>query len=210
METGKIDTAGIRNVILDLGGVILELDVDSTIRAFQTLGFPPMKSADIILSKYPFFHEFETGKISPDDFMERLMEISGIQVSREKILEAWNAMILGFRADSVELVMRLRDQYRLFLLSNTNAIHEVYYNDQLRSEHGIGNLDRIFEKVYYSHDLKMRKPDAEIFRYVLDDAGLTPEESLYIDDTFVHIETASGLGFRTHHLALPQRITEVL
>lgn len=201
---------GIRNVILDLGGVILELDVDATIRAFQELGFPTLKSVDIIFSKYPFFHEFETGEISTDDFLKRVMDISGKKLSEEKILKAWNAMILGFSTESVQLVMRLRDQYRLFLLSNTNAIHEVYYNNQLNSEHGIVNLDRIFEKVYYSHDLKMRKPDDEIFRYVLDDVGLLPKETLFIDDTLVHIETADSLGIRVHHLASPQRLNEVL
>ncbi|MFC2112987.1 HAD family hydrolase [Bacteroidota bacterium] len=210
METGKINMTGIRNVILDLGGVILELDVDATIQAFVGLGFPPLQSADIILSKYPFFLEFETGQLSSDDFIEKVMEISGNNISRQEILEAWNAMSLGFRADSIELVMRLREKYRLFLLSNTNAIHEIYYNDQLKQQHGIVNLDRIFEKVYYSHKLKMRKPDTEIFRYVLKDAGLIPEESLYIDDTIDHIETAGSLGIRAYHLAPPQRITEVL
>ena len=95
MAPGKIDTDGIRNLILDLGGVILELDVDATIRAFTQLGFPPLKSADIILSKYPFFLDFETGIISPDVFLGKVLEISGNSVSREEILEAWNSMILG-------------------------------------------------------------------------------------------------------------------
>ena len=210
METGKINMTGIRNVILDLGGVILELDVDATIRAFVELGFPPLQSADIILSKYPFFLEFETGQLSPDEFIMKVMEISGNHCSRQETLKAWNAMILGFHAESIELVLRLREKYRFFLLSNTNAIHEIYYNDQLKEQHGIKNLDRIFEKVYYSHDLKMRKPDAEIFRYVLEDAGLLPGESLYIDDTIDHIETAGSLGIRAYHLVPPQRITEVL
>ncbi len=200
---------GIRNVILDLGGVILELDVDATFRAFQQLGFPSNKKADIIFPKYPFFLEFETGRISPDEFIAKLMEIAPNHVSREKILEAWNAMILEFRSDSIEQVMKLHNKYRVFLLSNTNAIHEIYFNDQLKAGHGIENMDRIFEKVYYSHNLKMRKPDAEIFRYVLKDAGLLPKESLYIDDTLVHIETAGSLGIRAYHLAAPERITDV-
>ncbi len=210
METGKIDLTGIRNVILDLGGVILELDVEATIRAFAGLGFPQLKSADIILSEYPFFLEFETGRISREDFIEKLMEISGREFSKEKILDAWNAMLNGFLPESIELVMKLKNKYRLFLLSNTNAIHKDFYNQQLTEGHGIKNLDRIFEKVYYSHELKMRKPDAEIFRYVLDDAGINAGESLYIDDTLDHIKTAESLGIHSHHLAPPQRITQIL
>lgn len=197
-------------MILDLGGVILDLDISATIKAFLELGFPRLENADIILSKYPFFLEYETGWISSDDFIERVIEISGNGASRDDIVNAWNSMSLGFRAENIELLMRLKEKYRLFLLSNTNALHETYYNTQLSDQHGIENLDRIFEKVYYSHDLKMRKPDAEIFRHVLDDAGIKPVESLYIDDTKVHVDSANSLGIRAFHLAPPLRLTEVL
>jgi len=210
METGPIDILGIRNIILDLGGVILELDVDRTIRAFHALGFPALQSSDIILSKYPFFLEFETGKISEKEFIRKLMEIFVDHVSSMKVIDAWNAMILGFKSRSIQLLLDLQQKYRLFLLSNTNALHEVVYNNQLKEEHGIENLDRIFEKVYYSHELKMRKPDPAIFRHVLNDSSLLPGESLYVDDTLMHVETARSLGIRAHHLAFPERITDIL
>lgn len=205
-----INITGIRNIILDLGGVILELDIDRTIRAFHALGFPPLQSSDIILSKYPFFLDFETGQITQDEFINRILEISADHVPREKVLDAWNAMILGFRAENIELLLNLRSKYRLFLLSNTNAIHEVRYNDQLEKEHGIANLDRIFEKVYYSHKLRMRKPDPEVFEHVLSDGSLLPGESLYIDDTLIHVEMARSLGIKAHHLAPPERIKDIL
>lgn len=210
MGTGSIDTAGIRNIILDLGGVILELDINRTIRAFHDLGFPPLQSSDIILSKYPFFLDFETGQITQDEFIDRIIDISTDHVPRDKVLDAWNAMIMGFRKESVKLLLGLRKKYRLFLLSNTNGIHKVRYNDQLKNEHGIENLDRIFEKVYYSHELKMRKPDPEIFKYVLSNGNLSPAESLYIDDTLMHVEVARSLGIRAYHLAPPERITDII
>ncbi len=205
-----IETKGIKNIILDLGGVILELDVESTIREFQKLGFPTLQDADIILSKYPFFLEFETGRLTSEEFVEKVLETSNDQVSEEQVLDAWNAMIRGFRPESIQLLKNLRKKYRLFLLSNTNAIHEICYNSQLKKEHGIENLDKIFETVYYSHDLKMRKPDAEIFSYVLRDADLKAEECLYIDDTLVHIESAQSLGIHAYHLKPPERITDIL
>ena len=208
--TGLIDTKGIRNIILDLGGVILELDVDRTVRAFHDIGFPPMENADIILSKYPFFIDFETGKISPERFIDKVVEISGNHVSRDKILDAWNAMILGFREDSIKLLLELRKKYRLFLLSNTNAIHEIHYNGQLEKEYGIVNLCKIFEKVYYSHRLKMRKPDPVIFRHVLQDNGLLPGQCLYVDDTRIHVDTARSIGIQAYHLVSPERITDIL
>jgi putative hydrolase of the HAD superfamily len=210
MVTGMIDTSSIRNIILDLGGVILDLDIDRTLQAFQNMGFPPLESTDIILSKYPFFLDFETGKISSGEFVDRVIEISGSSISSDNVLSAWNAMIRGFRKENIDLLRSIQDKYRLFLLSNTNAIHEVHYNDQLNKEHGIENLDRLFDKVYYSHDLKMRKPDAEIFSFVLDDAGIMAEECLYVDDTLEHIESARKLGIVCHHLAPPQRLTDIL
>ncbi len=210
MATGLIDTKDIRNIILDLGGVILELDVDRTISAFHELGFPALQSTDIVMSKYPFFLDFETGKISGKEFIDRVCETSGNHVTGDKVLDAWNAMIIGFRDDSIKLLLELQEKYRLFLLSNTNAIHEILYNDQLAKNHGIANLDEIFEKVYYSHILKMRKPDPVIFEYVLNDKGLSPGQCLFIDDTRMHVDTARSLGIQAYHLIAPERITDIL
>ena len=205
-----IDLKGIRNIVMDLGGVILELDVNRSIESLSELGFPGEENMDIIFSKYPFFLEFETGRINADEFIGALTAQLGDHTPREKILEAWNAMILGFRPDTIKLLNQLREEYRMFLLSNTNAIHEVYYNDLLHMKHGIPNLTDIFEKVYYSHDLNMRKPDHEIFQHVLADSRLNTRETLYIDDTEVHVKAAGDLGIHAYHLRLPQRINEVL
>ncbi len=205
-----IDLKGIRNIVLDLGGVILELDVNRSIELLSELGFPGEENLDIIFSKHPFFLEFETGRITPDKFIDALTVQLGDHTPREKIFEAWNAMILGFQPDTIKLLTQLREEYRMFLLSNTNAIHEVYYNDLLHMKHGIPNLTDIFEKVYYSHDLNMRKPDHEIFQHVLADSRLNARETLYIDDTEVHVKAAGDQGIHAYHLRLPQRITEVL
>ncbi len=205
-----IDLRGIRNIILDLGGVILEIDVDRTIRAFHALGFPPLQNSDIILSKYPFFLDFEIGMLDTWEFMDRVREVSGDHVSEAEILDAWNAMILEFRKDSIRLLLDLRKKFRLFLLSNTNALHAVHYNRQLMQEHGIPNLDEIFEKVYYSHEIRLRKPDPEIFRHIIRDAGLIPSESLFIDDIKANVETAQNLELHAYQLVPPERLTDVL
>jgi len=205
-----IDLKGIRNIVLDLGGVILELDVNRSIELLSELGFPEEENLDIVFSKYPFFLKFETGRISPDEFINALTVQLGDHTPREKIIEAWNAMILGFNSDTIKLLTKLKKDYSLFLLSNTNAIHEVYYNDILHANHGIPNLTEIFEKVYYSHDVNMRKPDHEIFQHVLADSRLNTGETLYVDDTEVHVKAAMDLGIHAYHLRLPQKLTEVL
>ncbi len=205
-----IDLKGIRNIVLDLGGVILELDVNKSIELLKELGLHGEENLDIIFSKYPFFLKFETGRISPDEFIDALSTQLGDHKPKEKIIEAWNAMILGFQPDTLKLLSGLSKEYRMFLLSNTNALHEVYYNDILHMKHGITNLTDIFEKVYYSHDVNMRKPDHEIFHHVLADSRLNASETLYIDDTEVHVKAAMEVGIQAFHLRLPQRLTEVL
>ena len=204
-----IDLTNIKNIILDLGGVILDLDFESSINEFKKLGITGIVDLYQIPEEYPFFKQFEKGMISPDQLRGEIRNATGNNLSDEEIDYAWNIISVGFSKESIDTVLKLNQQFRLFLLSNTNAIHEIYYNNQLHEEHGIKNLTEIFEKVYYSHDLQMRKPDAEIFEFVLQDSQLIPEETLFVDDTLIHLKTASSMGIRTYHLVPPQRIEEV-
>lgn len=203
-----IDLTNIKNIILDLGGVILDLDFESCINEFKKMGIRDIVNLYEVPDHYPFFIQLEKGLISPDDMRNDVRRTTGKDLSDEEIDYAWNIVSAGFTKKAIETVKILNSRYRLFLLSNTNAIHEVYYNNQLKEQHGIRNLTEIFEKVYYSHDLHMRKPDAEIFEFVLQDSQLDPVETLFVDDTAVHLKTASSLGIQTFHLVPPQRIEE--
>jgi glucose-1-phosphatase len=204
-----INLKNIKNIILDLGKVILEINLDKTIEPFREFGFPHMDEQDIVLSKYPFFNQFELGLISPDQFISEIRKITGNVLPGEVIKEVWNAMIGGYFEGSIPLIQRLGEKYRMFLLSNTNAIHEMKYNNCLKKDHGIENLSELFEKAYYSHDLHLSKPDPEIFKYVLNNNNLVPEETLFIDDILIHIESAAKLGIRTFHLEYPLKLTDI-
>ena len=204
-----LNLANYKNIILDLGGVILDLDFERCLKAFRELGIPDIDDLYHLPVHYPFFELFERGLISPEDLRNEIRKATGNNLSDSEIDYAWNRISVGFTREAIETVKKLNRRFRMFLLSNTNAIHEVYYNSQLRMQHGIENLTDLFEKVYYSHHLHMRKPDAEIFKYVLNDSGLIPEETLFVDDTLIHLETASGLGINTYHLSPPQRIEEI-
>jgi len=204
-----INLKNIKNIILDLGKVILEINLDKTIEPFREFGFPHMDEQDIVLSKYPFFNQFELGLISPDQFISEIRKITGNVLPGVVIKEVWNAMIGGYFEGSIPLIQRLGEKYRMFLLSNTNAIHEMKYNNRLKKDHGIENLSELFEKAYYSHDLHLSKPDPEIFKYVLNNNNLVPEETLFIDDILIHIESAAKLGIRTFHLEYPLKLTDI-
>lgn len=203
-----IDTNGIKNVILDLGGVVVELDPESTLREFIALGFHGLEPQDLIM--YPFIEAYETGKIDTGKFLENIQEAIPGKVTKDEISHAWNRLVLDLQDHNLDLIRRLGRQYRVHLLSNTNALHIASFNDRLFAQHGLKDLGEIFEKVYYSFELGMRKPDREIFEYVLKDCRALPEETLYIDDSLEHIESAEGLGIHAYHLQAPEKLTDVL
>ncbi len=196
-------------IIFDLGGVILNLDVRKTVDAFLELGFDNVeeKMARIMTknsgSGAPgIFQLYETGRISSAQFRDGLRKYANRDMSDEDIDKAWTAMLLGLPPGNIRLLERLGKSYKLFLLSNTNAIHiETLVRNSPNGE-GFTSLVNLFDKVYYSHVLKMRKPDAEIFRHVIQDARLNPGTTVFIDDSILNIEGAKAAGLLTlHHQA---------
>ncbi|MCD6598831.1 MAG: HAD family phosphatase [Bacteroidales bacterium] len=187
--------AEIRNIIFDLGGVLLDLDFDKTVKDFAEMGFTPeMYQFDQEHSRY--FLKFETGKITPADFKNGIRELLNQKDLSDDVLdEAWNAMILGFQPEKIELLKELAKTHRIFLLSNTNVQHEKIYSRMLKEVSGLEMKD-LFEKYYYSHEVGLAKPDPAIFQLVLNENDLKPEETLYIDDSQQHIDTVQKLGMQ--------------
>jgi FMN phosphatase YigB (HAD superfamily) len=129
--------------------------------------------------------------------------------SREQIIHAWNAMLLDFPAERAELLMNLKSRYRTFLLSNTNEIHINYYLNRISEWYGNDAMENFFEKHYYSNRIGMRKPDTEIFEFVLRENHLIASETLFIDDTLKHVEGARMAGLRAYHLQAPETIMDI-
>jgi putative hydrolase of the HAD superfamily len=189
---------GVRHIIFDLGGVILNLDYSATIKAFKELGIEDIEARFSQLNQSSFFDDWETGRIDRDAFINGLREASvNPKVTDEQLCNAWNAMMLDFPLRRLQILQQLRNQFDLFLLSNTNEIHEAGFNEILRRDHGLNSLGHFFDRVYYSHRVGMRKPDQEIFRFVLEQNGLKAEHTLFIDDNAQNIAAANGLGIQT-------------
>lgn len=187
---------GIKNIIFDLGNVIINIDGDRTVNAMKELGFKDFQESYTLLRQSDLFNWLEKGLISPEKFHTDLKTHFNNDVSSAMIDDAWNAMLLDFPKKRIELIQELKSKYRLFLLSNTNIIHYRKYNNDLINRFGFG-LSSLFEKAYYSFDLGMRKPDMEIFEYVIKDSNLKPIETLFIDDSAENIDTANQLGLKT-------------
>jgi len=189
----------IRNILFDLGGVILDINVQATLKRFYELGFPAE------LMQYPhsmntdLFFKYETGKISAGEFRSEIRSVSGVNVSDKDFDEAWTAMLLRIPRERCDLLKKLEKRYALYMLSNTSDLHTPVFEKMFREASGM-NMHELFTKIYYSHEIGFHKPDREAWDYVIKDAGITPGETLFLDDNIHNIKASQELGFRAIHI----------
>jgi len=196
-----VNPKSIKNIIFDFGNVICDIEVKRTEAAFLNMGLKTFDPDYGMTGSTSLFNALETGTVTPREFRDQLRKFFLNPVTDEQIDNAWNALLLEIPEPRVRLLEKVRRHFRIFLLSNTNEIHYRKYRENLR-QFGYPDFDALFEKVYLSHRLGIRKPSKEIFIHVLTDAGLNPAETLFIDDTLMHVEAAWKLGINAHHLQI--------
>jgi glucose-1-phosphatase len=196
----------LKNIIFDLGAVLIDIDYKKTEKAFKQLGYYNFEEMYSQFTANEIFEKLETGKISNEDFYSTMISLNRNEVSPQQVKDAWNAILLGWRKNSVAFLKTVSKKYHIFLLSNTNAIHQEYFFKSLKQEIGLSNFNSFFTKAYYSHEINLRKPNADIFEFIAKDANILPDETLFIDDSHNNIKTARGLGFKTHLLLPTERI----
>ena len=194
----------IKNVIFDLGGVILNLDTDRTYQAFATISGKNVNDLKSKAASVDFFNEYEKGAINDIQFRKQICDFLEIQATDELIDQAWNAMLLDLPPSRLQLLKSIGTKFRIFLLSNTNGIHLRSF--QLIESVSKQPIDTYFEQAYYSHLIKMRKPDQEIYRYVLQANQLEASETLFLDDNLANLQGASAIGIHTVHIQHPDMI----
>ncbi|HTJ49769.1 MAG TPA: HAD family phosphatase [Cyclobacteriaceae bacterium] len=199
----------IKNLIFDLGGVILDLSVPHTLQAFSTLSSLPLDEVKHKFITSPEFESYEKGGISDVEFREFVREVYHVKATDAQIDLCWNAMLRGVPLIKTELLSRLMNSYRVFLLSNTNGIHLDFINNViLPRDVKTTSLDPFFHRTYYSHLMRMRKPDAEIYLAVLAENKLNANETLFLDDNKYNIEGAAAVGIKTVHVTTPDLILD--
>ena len=189
--------SAIKNILFDLGGVLYHIDYGITIKAFERLGIKNFHKHFSQQQQNNLFDQLETGKISNTDFIKE-MKVLLPNCTKEEIINAWNGLLIGIPKENIQLLKDLSKQYRLFLLSNTNLIHINQINKLLYEDYNLKSLDPLFDKIYLSHQIGMRKPNRETFEWVLKDAGILAHETLFIEDSIQHIKGANKVGIRTH------------
>ena len=200
----------VKNIIFDLGGVIMEIDVKQTLNAFSDLGLKNIHEMFGHGFAASFFSDHESGKISDEVFLEEIKKLLTGEISDEAVITAWNALLLCFPPDRIALLRELKSRYRLFLFSNTNAIHQKKFREIYQASFpGEGTLEDLFEKAYYSHSLGHRKPDLSGFELIVTENGLDPKKTLFVDDAFINAEGAIKAGLKAIYLPPGFYITDI-
>lgn len=190
-----IDQQIIKNVILDLGGVLVDIDPETTHEELERI-LRPEAFSKIFSEELPeIVVAMETGALSKEKFKRTMLKNCHKGVSASQVVDAWCDMILEFRTPRVKMVQKLNKKYNLYLLSNTNVYHVSYFENEFKNRFHF-SIKKLFKKVYYSNKIGYRKPDPKAFEYVLNDAGLNANETVLVDDRADNCETAVKLGMQ--------------
>ena len=187
----------IETIVFDLGGVLMDIDYLSTSVLMSKIGLTDFDQIYTQHQQNDLFNAFETGQLSPFLFINKLLERSTNKgINANQLVHAWNAMIGNFRANLIDVVLQLRGKYKVALLSNTNAIHFELVKRNWEKAFSF-NFESLFDGFFLSHEIGMRKPNADCFEYVLQQMNSLPKNVLFIDDSIQHIQGAKSLGINT-------------
>lgn len=200
----------IRNIVFDLGGVLMNIDFQRTFNAFEIIGFRGAEEWFKNPEVNQLCMDFETGVYCSIEMRRKFREITGFKCSDTEFDYAWNSLLIDFPPERIARVQELAKKYNTYLLSNTNPIHARYFNEELNRHYGIESLDHLLDKAWYSHNLGLRKPDVKIFQKVLKNSRLNPEETLFLDDFEINVRAAESVGMKAIQVDAEFTIIEAL
>lgn len=189
----------IEAIIFDLGGVIIDIDFNLTLKALEKYTSYQFGEGEY-LTKHPIFYEFETGKISENDFFSEIQKTFELNATFTELKQAWNALLLDIPQKRVELLQNLQIQLPTFILSNTNPTHLQEVENILRKQTSTSTLEMLVRKPYYSFELGKAKPERAVYEQVIDENRLKPEKTLFVDDSFRNLEGAKQIGLQIFHI----------
>ena len=190
----------IKNIIFDLGGVVLDIDESIVYKELEKMG---ISTTELAHSKefIDLMSKFDTGIYTAPTFRKKTKALLGQEkMTDQKFDSLWNAMLLDIPRERIAALEQIRKHYKIFLMSNSNEIHYDLYVRDLQLRFGYHEFDELFNKSYFSFAEHLEKPDPRFFELILDHEHLLPEETLFIDDTAVNIKVAKLLGIRTYHI----------
>ena len=199
------------NLIFDLGGVLIDLDVNRMLRGFEGVGLDPRmfmaesaeKGATTVcegMSVGQLLSDYQTGDITTEELLETILPECRPGTTEEQLIEAWNHCLVDIPRERLETVRRWREKgHRTYMLSNTNDLHWRYISTRCFGGKGLG-LEDCFDGVFLSHEMRLAKPDAEIYRRMLETLGVRAEDCWFVDDAQVNVEAARKEGLQAEWL----------
>lgn len=188
----------IKNIVFDLGGVLIDLDRDKSVRRFEKIG---VRDAEHLIDAYEqkgIFLDVENGKLDAEGFCKALSSHVGRELSFEDVEWAWLGFVVDVPQYKLDFLLELRKDYNVMMLSNTNPMIQRWARSKDFTERGLP-LDAYFDKLYMSYKLGLTKPDPAIFHAMISDSSINPAETLFVDDGILNVETARNMGFVTYH-----------
>jgi putative hydrolase of the HAD superfamily len=185
-------------IIFDLGGVLIDIDYQATERAFIELGVEDFAHQYTQFAQTDLFNLFETGQMSPQHFINKLLPITKQGTTPNQVYAAWNAMLGQFPTDKIDFITELSTHTPLYMLSNTNAIHWGVVLDRWKQASSQA-LSGFFKQIFLSHEIERRKPHPETFLWVLEQMQMDAADVLFIDDSPQHVEGARKAGLTAIH-----------
>ena len=198
----------IKNIVFDLGGVLVDLDFKAAINGLQKAGFAKVKEQLQSFDREGIFQKFELGEMTAEEFRTAIRENSTMTLTDEEIDALWNAMLLEIPREKLELILDLRGKYMVYLLSNTTSIHWDYVCKNAFNYRGF-RVNDYFEETFLSYEMHLAKPDKAIYEKVLQDANLLAEETLFIDDSEANCKAAEEVGIHAHHYHIGDDLSKV-
>ena len=199
----------VKNIIFDLGQVILNVNWRLTYEAFQELGIRRIDRIFDKLHQQDVFSNLQTGKLDSRRFIRYLLQYLPNGATEQQVVDAWNAMLLDYPRKRLHLIHELSREFRTFLLSNTNKIHWERYHPQYLQILEEENLPPLFEKEYYSHEIGLAKPDTAIYKLVLNEQNLQAGETLFLDDKPENLEAAEQLNIHTQLVSAQNELLDI-
>ncbi|KAA6350478.1 HAD family phosphatase [termite gut metagenome] len=188
---------GIKNLLIDFGGVLINLERQTCLNNFKNIGIENIENLIDPYRQQGAFMQLEKGLITPSEFRDELRQLAKKPVTDEQIDVAWNSFLADIPTTKLDLLLQLREKYKVYLVSNTNLIHwEWACQNAFPYKHFC--VENYFEKLFLSFEMHLAKPEVEIFRKIITETAIIPQETLFIDDAEANCKTAQSLGINIY------------
>jgi FMN phosphatase YigB (HAD superfamily) len=199
-----------KNLIFDLGEVIIDIDYRQTIAAFQKLAVVDFSEVVSYAAQSHIFDLYEKGKVSTADFRNELRKFLKPGTTDKEIEDAWNAIFFDFPQHKIDMLKQLKSRYKTFALSNINEIHVTTINEVAKEKFGEADFGSFFNGAYYSNEVGYRKPEKEIYELILNKENLVADETFFVDDKHENVEAARAFGIHAYQLKDRNKLNELL